>query len=251
MSQSLRTATPRRLRELAPSEVAAALASDPRIIVPVGSLEQHGAHLPVGCDTIIVERLADDLSASFGVLRAPTVEYGVNPPSDRVVPGIAAVRKKTLHRLLNDLVAAWELSGVDEFVLLTAHAYDPHQEALATVIAGRARVRVVDVFGVQVGDLLDGQTEAMHGDEVDTSLLLHLAPELVRMEAAQDYMVSRESLRRFRRGWSTVPADSAGSIGRPRLATAEKGRLLYERILARLAERILMAPPLDDDDVEA
>ena len=249
MSQSLRAAQPRRLRELAPAEIAAALAADPRIIIPVGTLEQHGPHLPVGCDTIIAERLADDLSATFGVLRAPTVEYGVNRTTDRVVPGSAAVRKKTLHRFLNDLVSTWETNGVDEVVLLTAHHYDPHQEALATVITARARVRVVDVFGVQVGDLLEGQSEAMHGDEVDTSLMLHLAPELVRMEAAEDYMVSREGLRRFRRGWLKVPKASPGSLGRPSLATAEKGRLIYERILARIGERVFVAP-VEEDEVE-
>ena len=248
MSQSLRTVQPRRLRELAPSEIAAALAADPRMIVPVGTLEQHGPHLPLGCDTIIVERIADALSATFGVLRAPTVEYGVNPPTDRLVPGTASIRKKTLHRLLNDLVATWETSGVDEFILLTAHHYDPHQEALATVITTRARLRVVDVFGVQVRDLLEGQSEAMHGDEVDTSLLLHLAPELVRMEAAEDYMVSREGLRRYRRGWLKVPTKSAGSLGRPSLATAEKGRLIYEHILQKIRLKVFIAPPQDEDE---
>ena len=237
---------PRRLKELRPPEVAATLAADPRLIVPVGTCEQHGPHLPFGCDTIIVERLADDLSARFGVLRAPAVEYGVNTPVERQMPGNASVRKKTLHRVLNDLLGAWEACGVAEFVLLTAHGHDPHQEALATVVTDHARLRVVDIFTVEIADLLEGQTEPMHGDEVDTSLLLHLAPELVRMEAAEDYMVSRETLRRFRRGRAKLPHGSPGSVGRPRLASAAKGRLIYERILDRVSERVFAAPsPVD------
>src|SRR5438309_102137 len=88
------------------SRVRAALAHDPRLLVPVGTCEQHGPHLPLGCDTIIVERLADDLSARFGILRAPTVEYGVNTATKVPYPGNAAVRRKTLHRWLNDLVGA-------------------------------------------------------------------------------------------------------------------------------------------------
>ena len=68
------------------------------------------------------------------------------------------------------------------------------------MITTQARVRVVDIFGVDVSDLLEGQREPMHGDEVDTSLMLYLAPELVRIELAQDYMMSREELRRYRRG---------------------------------------------------
>ena len=242
MAQSPPAAAPRRLKELVPAQVAAILAEDPRLIVPVGTCEQHGPHLPLGCDTVIVERLADDLSAEFAVLRAPTVEYGVNVDTERTFAGNGSLRKKTLHRALNDLLASWEASGVNEFILLTAHEHDPHQEALATVVTAAARVRVVDIFNIDFGDLLDGQTEPMHGDEVDTSIMLHLAPHLVRMELAQDYMMSREELRRYRRGWLRVPKGSPGSIGRPTLATAEKGKLLYERICERISDRIFLAP---------
>jgi creatinine amidohydrolase len=86
----------------------------------------------------------------------------------------------------------------------------------------------------------------MHGDEVDTSIMLYLAPHLVHMQLAQDYMMSREELRRYRRGWLRVPKGSPGSIGRPTLATAEKGKALYERIRARISERIFLAPAPDD-----
>lgn len=241
MTASPPASRPRRLKELTPPEVAAILKNDPRLLVPVGCLEPHGAHLPVGCDSIIVDRLADDLSALSGVLRAPTVEYGVNAPASNPATGAAGVRKKTLHRLLNDLVAAWEECGVDELILLTAHAFDPHQEALATVITARARVRVVDLFAINLSDLLDGQLEPMHGDEVDTSLLLHLAPDLVRLDAAEDYMVERDQLRKFRRGAAKPPRGTTGTLGRPSLASAEKGRLLYTRILERVATRVLGA----------
>jgi creatinine amidohydrolase len=101
---------------------------------------------------------------------------------------------------------------------------------------------VVDIFGVNLSDLLDGQREAMHGDEVDTSIMLFLAPSLVNLDLAQDYMMSREQLRRYRRGWLTVPIGSAGSIGRPSLASAEKGQRIYERIFTKVSDRIFLAP---------
>ena len=134
----LPAARPRLLKEMIPSEVAAAQTADPRLIVPVGTCEQHGPHLPMSCDTIIVDRLADDLSAEFSVIRAPTIEYGVNSTTERVFPGNGSVRKKTLHRTLNDLLDSWESCGFEEFILLTAHGHDPNQEALATVITKRA-----------------------------------------------------------------------------------------------------------------
>lgn len=238
MTASLPRGAPLRLKEMLPHEIARALRRDSRLIVPVGTCEHHGPHLPIGTDTIIAERFAEDLSARFGVLLAPPVEYGVNPDDERTQPGSGSMRRKTLHRALNDLSYTWECGGVTEFILLTAHAYDPHQEALATVVTVRARVRVVDLLSMNLSDLLEGQTQAMHGDEVDTSLMLHLAPHLVRMDLAQDFMMPRERLRRYRRGWQSVPSESAGSIGRPTLASARKGEAIYERILGRVAERI-------------
>jgi creatinine amidohydrolase len=241
-------AAPLRMKEMLPAELAAAVVADPRLIVPVGTCEPHGPHLPLGCDTMIVERLADDLSAEFRVVRAPTMEYGVNvAPGSRNASGAASLRKKTLHRTLNDLIDAWETDGFREFILLTAHQYDPHQEAMATVVTSGARVRVVDMFAMNLSELLEGQREAMHGDEVDTSLMLHLFPNLVRMDLAQDYMMSREELRRYRRGWLRVPEASAGSIGRPSLASADKGRKLYEHIRRQVSERIFRAPASSDD----
>jgi len=242
MSQPLSAPRPRRIKEMRPDEIAKVIDADPRLIVPVGNCEQHGPHMPLGCDTIIVEWLSDDLSAEFGVLRAPTLEYGVNVFTEVRYAGNASMRRKTLHRALNDLLNTWEATGIKEFILLTCHEHDPHLEALATVITSGARVRVVNIFAMDFRDLLEGQTEPMHGDEVDTSLILFLAPELVRMDLAQDYMMSRDELRRYRRGWLKIPKGSPGSIGRPRLATREKGQLLYERIHSRVRERVFLAP---------
>ena len=59
-------------------------------------------------------------------------------------------------------------------------------------------------------------------------------------------MMSREELRRYRRGWLRVPKGSPGSIGRPTLATAAKGEALYDRIRRRISDRIFLAPTDDE-----
>jgi creatinine amidohydrolase len=241
------TGSPRRIKQMRPGEVADAITRDPRLIIPVGACEQHGRHMPLGSDTMIVEHLADDLSAEFGVCIAPTLEYGVNVATERGFPGNASLRKKTLHRMLNDLLDTWESTGVLEFILITAHEHDPHQEALATVITTKARVRVVDVFAIDFRDVLEGQAAPMHGDEVDTSLLLFLAPHLVQMDLAEDYMMSRDELRRYRRGWLRVPKGSSGSIGRPTLATAAKGAAIYAHIREKVRARVFLTPDADTD----
>src|SRR5919197_838468 len=190
---------PLHLSVLTPDAVRAALARDSRLLVPVGTCEQHGPHLPLGCDTMIVERLADDLSAAFDILRAPTVEYGVNTATKRPYPGNASVRRKTLHRCMNDLLGSWEQAGVDSFIILTAHGADPHQEALSTLRTRRARISTVDVFDLDFSGLLEDGDGPMHGSELDTSLLLYLAPELVHMERAQDFLLPERQLTRYQR----------------------------------------------------
>jgi len=202
-----RTPQPLRLKELSPRSVAAFLADDPRLIVPIGGCHAAATMLPLGCDTLILEHLADDLSATFRVLRAPTLEYGVSAVSRRPLrtegPIGGAVRKKTLHLMLNDLVTSWEAAGVREFLLLSADGSDGHQEALATVITAEARVRVVDVFAMPLGDV--------SRDGARGAILHYLEPRLVEAGASGEYI-------------------NAG------------GRTLYERMRARVAERVLGAP---------
>ncbi|MEO8448532.1 MAG: creatininase family protein [Gemmatimonadota bacterium] len=198
---------PLRLKELTPGEAAAALARAGRLIVPVGTLEVRGPHLPLGCDTVIVEHLADQASARTGVPCAPVIEYGVHASADLTTPGLASLSRKTLHRVMNELIAAWEIDAkVKEFMILTAHAADAHQEALSTIRA-LGEIRFFDVL-----DLDPEATQATVGMSapppslLETALMLHLAPEQVRLEL--------------------VPP----SLG----ATAEQGARLAERILDML-----------------
>jgi creatinine amidohydrolase/Fe(II)-dependent formamide hydrolase-like protein len=227
---------PWRMKEMTPTAIGDLLARRPTLIVPVGTTEQHGPHLPLGCDTIVVEHLADDLSAAFTVLRAPTVEFGVHAVS-RPLPGSAALRHRTLHRVMNELIESWEDgAGVREFVILTAQASEGHLEALSTIRTEEATVQVVDVFGLDFGPLLDQPGGPIHGGELDTSLLLYLAPELVRMDLALDFALPPKMLARYRPGHvRRLPEGSPGSVGYPSLASAQKGEVLYKFILDRIS----------------
>ena len=196
---------------MTPVAVRDRLRSRPALLVPVGTTEQHGPHLPLGCDSIIVERLADDLSAASGIPRAPVIEYGVQPPS-HPLPGGAALRRKTLHRVMNELIESWEEgAGVREFMILTAQANDAHLEALSTIRTAEASVVVLDVFALDFGDRLASSRPQDAGGELDTSLLLYLSRDLVAADL--------------------VPA------GLP--ASATKGEALYRFIFERLNQRLL------------
>jgi creatinine amidohydrolase/Fe(II)-dependent formamide hydrolase-like protein len=112
---------------------------------------------------------------------------------------------------MNELIALWEeVAAVRDTLILTAHAADQHQEALST-IRTIGRVRLVDVFALEhLAPLRETQGGTRHGGEVDTSLLLYLAPDLVDHTA--------------------IPP------GLP--ASAEKGTRFYETMLAAVLEGI-------------
>lgn len=228
------------LTDLTWKEVRDHLDRDRRLIVPVGACDQFGPHLTIGAGTLVTEAFAKRLSEDFGVLRAPTAPFGVNVPTDLPLPGAAGVRAKTLHSALNDLLACWEDGGFDEFILLSAHDYDAHLEAVATATAAGSRVRVIELLRLDLSPILDGDGGAEHGGEVLTSLLLHLAPQRVRPGQAQDHPADERSARHRR--IRCIPEGAPGSIGEPSLASAEKGRRLYEHIYEKIRARVFTAP---------
>jgi creatinine amidohydrolase len=238
------------LDELSWIDAAAHFARDPRLIIPVGALEQHGPHLPLGSNVLIARRVALDLSTQFGVLRAPTMYYGVNVPSERQYAGTASLRQKTLHRALNELLAAWEEHGVAEFIIVTAHRHEPHLDALATLITGSARVRVVSVWDVEVGDLLEAQPGHLHACEAETSVMLYLYPELVRMERARDFSLPESQFHRYIRGQlPSPPPGGAGTVGYPTRANAQKGAAIYQRVITAVRRAVFQVADEESDTV--
>jgi creatinine amidohydrolase len=236
------------LDELSWIDVAAHIGGDPRLIIPVGALEQHGPHLPLGTNVLLARSVAVDMSHQFGVLRAPTLYYGVNVASERAYAGTASLRQKTLHRAVNELLDAWEEHGLTEFILVTAHRHEPHLDALATLVTDKARVRVVSIWDVPIGDLLEAQPGPLHGCEAETSVMLHLYPQMVRMERARDFDLTSDEFDRYMRDrLPTLPPGGAGVVGKPTAATAAKGEAIYRRILGSVRHAVFGAPA---DDTE-
>lgn len=202
---------PLRLKEMTPLQAKEALTATPRLLVPAGTLEARGPHLPLGCDTVILERLADDLSARLGIVCTPPLEYGVHATPDDLGPGTASLTRKTLHRTVNELIAIWEeVAGVRDTLILTAHAADHHLEALST-IRTLGRVRVADILALKsLRPLLESKDGRWHGGEIDTSLMLYVAPDLVDT--------------------NRIPGDFS--------ASAEKGRRFFQAILETLVEKL-------------
>jgi len=204
-------AGPTRLDELTTSEIADWFHRDPRLLLPVGSCTQHGPHLPVGTDNQITESLAHAVCIRTGILLAPLLPYGVASREDLDLAGTAGLERKTLHRVLNEIVESWERQGLEEITLLTGNGNVRHIQAMAMVLAKTVRVRSVDTRAIDVSPFLDsGATD--HAGEFDTSMMLHLAPNLVRRAA-------------------TDP-------GFPSNASEQKGSQIYEYLVDCMVDRL-------------
>lgn len=217
---------PWRLKELTPDAARVLLREQPTLIVPVGGIAALGSHLPLGSDTIVVDRLADDVSAARRLVRAPVLEYSVYPAAHARDGGVA-LRRKTLHRVMNELIDSWEDgAGIRQFIVLTVGSSDAQMEALTTARTEFAQLCTYDVLGLHHGaELLT--TDAMErAGELATSLLLHIAPDLVTGDKAMP---------------ETSASGDAFMRG-ARRATRERAGDLYHSVLERILHLVDAAP---------
>jgi creatinine amidohydrolase len=234
-----------KLADLTWKDVERYLERSDALIVPIGTCEQHGLHLPLSTDTIIAEAFAEAVAARTGVLIAPTVAYGVNLPCDRFMSGTAGFSFDSLRAFVEDVLSDWSRNGFRQFFIVTAHAcamdgygFAHHeaikQGALPLLEGGKCGVSVLFPYWTGIGDILESQESVEHACEAETSLMLHLRPELVSMELARG-APEEESARfaAYPEGVAAGPPSVgwSGAEGHPEAASADKGLAVFERCL--------------------
>jgi creatinine amidohydrolase len=222
------------------------------LLLPVGAMEQHGPHLPLNTDTVIANAACEYASAETGAPVLPALNFTVSLGHTEKWPGTFAIFHETLMSTVRE-VARWAVAaGWKRMVLINSHfgndaalrcAVDrlrfdfPGQFFIATRNTWQLTPRLAEQF--------THDAEDWHANEAETSLLLFLAPQTVRMErlgAADDpdrtagclfpHMVAHTS--------------TNGVTGAPTLATAERGAALIAEIgiaLAKLIERARTEQP--------
>lgn len=215
-------------------EVREHLKTDSTLIVPVGTCEQHGYHLPLNNDMLMVEYFAGILSQKTGHLIAPTVNYGINLPCDRFMPGTATLTLSLLRETVLSITGWWRTQGFSRFMLLTFHGDPFHIEALSNI---GEDVFLIEPYEIEYSDILEKQATMRHACEAETSAALFLYPQKVRMKRAREhdipYSIFEDYL--FHRN-SSVPEGYVGNLGFPLSASAEKGKILVERMVAKMME---------------
>ncbi len=212
-----------RLRRI---EIGQAAKAGAAVIIPIASLEQHANHLPVNTDSSIVSTIAQRAARAidaFPVLVLPTVWTGYSP-HHMAYPGSVTLKHHTFVDLLTQVAASVHAHGFKKILLLNGHGEN------SPVVAGmRTKLEYEDGFSVVGQDYwtIPGMPEAMrtlcptdrgfigHAGEFETSVQMHLQPELVEADKAE---------------WAP------GALGDPSAATAEKGERLIGAAVEALAQ---------------
>lgn len=199
------------------------------LIVPLGSTEQHGPHLPLATDTLIASAWADALAASLRadgderVIVAPALPYGA-AGEHQSFPGTLSIGTEVTNSIVIELARSAK-HMVDRVVFLSGHA--GNAEAVTTA-QHQLRSEGHDIE-VVLPVLADSDA---HAGRTETSLMLHIAPDLVAVDQAAPGNVRPvgELMSDLRSGG--VGAVSAnGVLGDPSGASAEEGRHLLQRLV--------------------
>ena len=220
-------------------------------IVPLGTLEQHGLHLPLGSDAIVPHELAKRLADEANVIVMPPVYYGF-VPATRDWPGGITISHDVVERTFREITDGLIHHGADRILLLTGH---PEHEGIIKEVARKVADDEPDVELMTMGywsspilDVIQETAEHFggHAHEPETSIMLALRPELVHMDRA----VAEESTGRWGGEVVTDHEDllyepventleheheTTGTGGDPFGASAEKGEAMVDAWVDRMA----------------
>ena len=230
------------------------LPDDTVAVLPVAAVEQHGPHLPVSVDAMInagiLARALDLAPADAAVLALPMQSVGLSVEHIRF-PGTLTLSAETLIAVLTEVGRSVARAGVRRLVILNSHGGQPQ---VVDIVCRRLRADGMFAVSCMASRLglpsevvlsREEQWYGIHAGLVETSLMLHLRPDLVRMDQAMEFrsnwlahedgmsLLTPEGGVGF--GWETQDLHQAGALGDARAATAELGATILEYQAARLA----------------
>ncbi len=240
-------------------------------VLPVAATEQHGPHLPLRVDSALVDGVVaaalPHIAASVPALFLPTQTVGLSPEHARF-PGTLTLKAHTTIQLWTDIGESVAASGVKKLVLLNSHG---GQVGVMDIVARDLRARLgmlvysVNWFGLPLQGPQGEDVNALfsshehrfgiHAGEIETSMMLSLAPQQVRMEFAQHFAsTSQDRAQQFeilgngksaKLGWQMQDYNPLGAVGNAAAADADRGGRVLDaagRALARLLAEIHQLP---------
>ncbi|KRC18413.1 MULTISPECIES: creatininase family protein [unclassified Acidovorax] len=235
---------------------ASGLAAQTVAVLPVAAIEQHGPHLPLSVDATLLQGVIDAalplLPAELPVLFLPPQNVGLSPEHIRY-PGTLTLSPATIIALWTELGECVARAGVKKLLLFNGHG---GQVSVMDIVARELRTRCdllvysASWFSLPLPDAVAGQFSAaehrfgIHAGEIETSMMLHLAPATVQMAHAQDFRsTSQDRSEQYailgngksaKLGWQMQDYHPAGAVGNAAAASADKGRTVVEAAATQL-----------------
>jgi len=226
---------------------------NPRIIIPVGSVEQHGPHLPLSTDTIIAEHIATRVASQVPCILFPTlsISYSLEHAD---FPGTVSFTLQTFSSIIAEIADNLLNSGFKTLIVINGHGGNraildssitsikhahPDLELYSFTILDIARKRFREIRK-------STRTMIGHADELETSMMLAILPGVVQMSKAvteeptfpPSISLESEDLVNVTYGWKTKDVTKSGVIGNPNFATPETGRLLLDYVVQTISSII-------------
>lgn len=237
-------------------------------VLPVAAIEQHGPHLPLSVDATLLQGVIDAalplLPAGLPVLFLPPQNVGLSPEHIRF-PGTLTLSPATVIALWTEIGECVARAGVKKLLLFNGHG---GQVSVMDIVARELRTRCnlivysASWFSLPLPDAVAGQFSAqehrfgIHAGEIETSMMLHLAPATVHMAHAQNFRsTSQDRSERYailgngktaKLGWQMQDYHPAGAVGDAAAATAGKGQAVVQAAAVQLVALLqeLQALPL-------
>ncbi|WXG40995.1 MAG: creatininase family protein [Candidatus Freyarchaeum deiterrae] len=227
------------LEDMTWTEIEEELKKKSFVIVPFGSVEEHGPHLPISTDNDLCYAVVKKGAEGTDFLVAPMVTYGLER-STRGFAGSISLRFETLKQLVKDILFELASQGFQKIVLFSFHASSTHlvvlKEAAFDFAQENKKVKVylvssMDLVGSDLAKILE--TPPQHACELETSLMLYLKPEAVQMNKAVEEHPSGTPFLVYPSGREWM---KTGVMGDPRKSSAKKGEKIFNLMTQKLRE---------------
>lgn len=224
-----------------------------KVILPVGSIERHGDHLPIGTDTMVAYELSKLVAEEVdNLLVLPPITYGVSGHYASFAPTLS-LKADTMIRILEDVLESVIRHGFEKIIIFNGHDGNISPIEIASrnmkVLYPEVKIAVQNAWWVTAGKLLPPGTFEVwnglgHAGEGETSMVLALHPELVEMKYAKG-RVPKDLPENMEIKWLFSELTSNGATGDPTRGTEKKGKMMKEVLVKSVVDFIKKMDAID------